>query len=91
MDETARKDIAREYEYHASGNVNPDSIKGPGKQTGADFFLRGEIASDTHAKKRKKVQWYLITLKLTSISTGEIFWQDDEEIKKYTRKPRLGW
>ena len=90
MDRTGREDIQEEYAYHAAGNVDPESAKKGGHQVGADFVLRGEIASDTQRGDREQVQWYIITLKLTDITKGTIAWQGQEEIKKYSRKPRMG-
>ncbi|MFH1021997.1 MAG: penicillin-binding protein activator LpoB [Planctomycetota bacterium] len=90
VDETARADVAKEYEYNAGGAVDPKTVKGPGKQTGADYFLRGEILSDTHAGNKQKVQFYMITLKLTDIEKNEIVWQADDEIKKYTKRAKVG-
>ena len=88
VDETARKTFSDEYEYHASGNVDPATAKGPGHQIGADFVLKGDFTGQTHESKNQKTRviTYQVTLQLTDLSKGTIVWTDDHEIKKVRRK-----
>lgn len=88
VDETARKTLPEEYQYQASGNVDPAAAKGPGRQTAPDFILRGDFADQRHEAKNQKtlVIWYKITLQLTDVSKGTMVWTDDHEIKKVRRK-----
>ncbi len=88
VDETARETLPAEYEFHASGNVDPATAKGPGRQVGADYALRGDFTDQVHETKNQKTRsvWYQVTLKLTDISKGTIAWQEVKEIQKIRRK-----
>jgi uncharacterized protein (TIGR02722 family) len=88
VDETARQTLPGEYEYAASGNVDPATAKGPGHQVAPDFILRGDFADQVHETKNQKSKaiWYKVTLKLTDVSRGTVVWQDDKEIQKVRRK-----
>ena len=88
VDETARQSLPAEYEYHASGNVDPKTAKGPGHQVGADYALRGVFTDQVHETTDQKTRavWYQVTLKLTDISKGTIVWQEVKEIQKVRRK-----
>ncbi len=88
VDETARKTLPSEYEYHASGNVDPATAKGPGRQVAPDFVLRGDFTDQRHETTNQKtlVIWYQVTLQLTDVSKGTIVWSKDHEIKKVRRK-----
>ncbi|MBI5367529.1 MAG: penicillin-binding protein activator LpoB [Planctomycetes bacterium] len=91
IDETARPELAAEYEYQSSGYVDPNQKKGPGKQISQDFHLRGDIASITDRGPGVQVNFMKFTMQLTDLSTNEIIWTDDKEIKKVTERPGTGW
>lgn len=91
IDETARPELAAEYEYQSSGYVDPTKKKGPGKQISQDFHLRGDIASITDRGPGIQVNFMKFTMQLTDLSTNEIIWTDDKEIKKVTERPGVGW
>ena len=84
VDETARGEIAKEYEYQASGNVDPATRKGPGKQRGPEFLLRGDVAQDVHKSGDgdTKSIWYKVTMQLTNVESNTLEWTDDITIKK---------
>ncbi len=88
VDETARQTLPEEYEYHASGNVDPDTARGPGRQIAPDYLLRGDLTSEVHESKNQKtrVTYYKLTLQLTDISKGTLVWTDDDDTKKIRRK-----
>ena len=88
VDETARQTLPGEYEYQASGNVDPATAKGPGRQTAPDFLLRGDLTSEVHESRNQKtrVTYYKITLHLTDVSRNTLVWTDDDDTKKVRRK-----
>lgn len=91
VDETARGELASEYDYQGQGYVDPATRSGPGKQVGADYFLRGDIAEDVHEAGGKKVIFYKVTLQLTDLKTNLQIWKDDVEIKKSATRGKVGW
>ena len=86
VDGEARKKLAKEYEYMTSGNVDPKTQKGPGKQAGCDFILWGSIENVVARQGKDKVDYYYIKLKLTDVKTGLVRWKGEQETKKRIRK-----
>lgn len=85
VDESARGELEKEYEYHKGPNVEPHTRKQP-KQTGEDYLLRGYIYSNIEESRRLKVVYYKITIQLTDLETNLKVWQDEFEIKKIVEK-----
>ncbi|MBI3270456.1 MAG: penicillin-binding protein activator LpoB [Planctomycetes bacterium] len=91
VDETARGELAAEYDYQSSGYVDPNQKKGPGKQASQDFHLRGDISSITDRGPGVQVNYMKFTMQLTDLNTNLIVWTDQKEIKKVTERPGVGW
>jgi len=82
-----RPDLAKEYAYMASGNVDPKTQKAPGRQTGAEYVLVGEIRNvRARLNDDSTVNYYYIALKLVNLTTSEICWKGETETKKRTTK-----
>jgi len=87
VDAGARPKLLKEYEYMASGKVDPKTQKGPGKQTGCNYLLWGSLENVPAAQGKKyKIDYFYVKLKLTDVSTGLIRWKGEAEIKKRIRK-----
>lgn len=86
IDAQAREDIAAEYEYHASGYVDPAEAKGPGHQKPPDYMLRGELYQITNPTGWSEVKYYNLTMRLTDIEKGTLLGQWDSEIKKVVNR-----
>lgn len=82
LNERLRKKLAEEYEYQASGYVNPETAKIKGKQIGADWLISGHITSIRQPVGKKEIVYYKTTLEVTDLETSEILWTDEIEIKK---------
>lgn len=73
-----------------SGRVDPEQAKAFGRQLGADMILYGNLRSIEKSKarspeedmKKKDDVWYQFTLEATDITTGEVIWADQKEIRK---------
>lgn len=82
-----REAIAEELEYQGqSGYVDPAQARKKGKQTGADYFLTGEITDRVQEVGGKKYVYYKATFSLVSIQSGLLDWSDEKEIRKYYQK-----
>ena len=90
VDKAARDDLAKEYEYQASGAVSRSSQKGPGNQVGADFIVNGRLDSIVQQAGREKTVYYKLTLNMTNVSTNLIVWSDYKQIRKRFKKRRFG-
>jgi uncharacterized protein (TIGR02722 family) len=89
LNERLRKELAKEYEYQASGYVNPETAKMKGKQIGADWMISGHISSIRQPVGRKEIVYYKTTLEVTDIETSEIIWTEEVEIKKAFKQKRV--
>lgn len=83
----ARESLAKEYEYMASGNVDPATQKAPGKQIGCDYVLVGAIENvPARQPGGVTVDYYYIKLTLVHVTKGTKTWQEQTEIKKRIQK-----
>lgn len=90
IDKEARQDVADEYEYQNSGMVNKETKKGPGGQVGADYVINGRLDSIVQEVGKDKTVYYKLTLNLTNITTTEIDWTGQKQIRKKFKKRRVG-
>jgi uncharacterized protein (TIGR02722 family) len=86
IDGAARPELAREYEYMASGMVDPKEAKGPGRQAGADYVLWGTIENVEARMGKDKVDYYYIKLTLVNVARNTKAWQGEKETKKRIRR-----
>jgi len=87
IDGKTRPDLDAEYAYMASGRVDPKTQKAPGRQTGVDYVLVGEIENvRSRLPDKSVIDYYYITLKLTNVTSSEIVWKADTETKKHIVK-----
>jgi penicillin-binding protein activator len=89
VDKEAREDVAKEYEYQASGMMDKTSQKSKGKQIGADYILNGRLDSIVKEVGKDKTVYYKLTLNLTNLSTNVSAWQDHDQIRKQFKKRRI--
>lgn len=89
LNERLRKALAKEYEYQSSGFVDPETAKLRGKQIGADWVISGHIASIRQPVGKKEVVYYKVTMEVTDISTSEILWADEVELKKQFKRKKV--
>ena len=87
IDGNTRPDLDAEYAYMASGRVDPKTQKAPGKQTGAEYVLVGEIRNvRARLNDKSTVNYYYIALKMVNVTSSEICWKGETETKKRTTK-----
>jgi hypothetical protein len=79
-----------------SGRVDPAQAKAFGQQLGADMVLTGRLRSIEKGRPRNVEDagaktddvYYQFVMELTDITTGEVIWADQKEIRK-TKKTSL--
>ncbi len=94
IDKAARENILKEIKYHnESGMVNQATAKKKGKQTGADFFLRGQFSNivSEAPKGGYKTVTYQTIVQLVDLETSEIVWSQKYDIKKKFKRSRFGF
>ncbi|CAK7063869.1 MAG: hypothetical protein DELT_01551 [Desulfovibrio sp.] len=68
------------------------TVRGENKlMTDTDYIITGSVRSIRKRTKTVGDVFYQITLELVDPQSGEILWADEQEIRKRTTKPKLGW
>jgi penicillin-binding protein activator len=84
--------VKEQLEYQqAGGMVDPASMVRMGKQTGAHYMLYGNLASIVKNNGKVKDVFYQLTMNLMDLTSGELIWADQQEIRKQSKKKTLGW
>jgi penicillin-binding protein activator len=65
--------------------ASPETMAKWGREIGANFIMQGDIASIVDTYRKEKVIFYKVNLQLTDITTNEVVWMGDKEIKKYVK------
>ena len=86
IDKSARETMDEEYRYNEAGNVAKEKMKSRGKQTGADYLMRGALATNVQQVGNDKFIYYKLTMHLTNVETSEIDCTEEKEIRKKYRK-----
>ncbi len=79
--EELRKERAAQQEF-----ASMETAKQWGQELGADFMMNGDINSIVDTYKKERVNFYKINLELSNLTTNEVVWIGDKEIKKYITK-----
>lgn len=90
IDADAREKLDEEYRYNESGNVAKEKQKKRGKQTGADYVMRGAMATNIQQVGNDKFIYYKLTMNLVNLETSEIDCTEEKEIRKQYRKRKVG-
>src|SRR5690606_16300522 len=90
VDKDARGTLDEEYRYNEAGNVAKEKQKARGKQTGADYLMRGAMATNIQQVGNDKFIYYKLTMNLTNLETSEIDCVEEKEIRKKYRRRSVG-
>jgi uncharacterized protein (TIGR02722 family) len=90
VDKDARTTLDEEYRYNEAGNVAKDKQKVRGKQTGADYVMRGAMATNVQQVGNDKFIYYKLTMNLVNLESSEIDCTEEKEIRKQYRKRSVG-
>lgn len=86
-DKNQRNEIRSERMDQADFS-NPATIKKFGKETGADFMLKGQINTITDSVKNTTLKYYQVELELIDIENNEKVWIGQKKIKKVVGKSK---
>ena len=84
-DKNQRNEIRNERMDQADF-ANSATVKKFGKETGADFMLKGQINTITDSAKSTTLKYYQIELELIDIENNEKVWIGQKKIKKVVGK-----
>lgn len=90
IDADAREKLDEEYRYNEAGNVAKEKQKKRGKQTGADYVMRGAMATNIQQVGNDKFIYYKLTMNLVNMESSEIDCTEEKEVRKQYRKRKVG-
>lgn len=90
IDKNARETLDEEYRYNEAGNVAKEKQKKRGKQTGADYVMRGTMATNIQEVGNDKFIYYKLTMNLVNLESSEIDCTEEKEIRKQYRRRSVG-
>ena len=88
---TAAVDVERINQENQLGLVDPSKAVKAGQQTALDMYLTGTLSEIKNTTGRTTDQYYKFSMILKDLKTGEIVWADEQEIRKASTKPVIGW
>jgi uncharacterized protein (TIGR02722 family) len=56
-----------------------------------DYIVTGNVRSIRKVTKNAADLYYLVTLELVDPQSGEVVWADENEIRKTSANPKIGW
>lgn len=88
--EAHRRAASAERKYQME-HASTDTVHGPGQQTGADVMITGSINSYMATRDGKTVRLYETHLKAIDLTTNEILWGKQYQIKKIAHQSSMGF
>jgi len=87
----SQRDELREEKLDQANNATDDTMKGPGKEVGADFALQGSIESINQREGGTGVKFYQVNMELINLEDHKKVWIGDKKIKKVINQASTGW
>lgn len=79
----------REERRDQAVHAREDSQKAPGRETGADFLMKGQISTIQDEADGVKTVFYQVDLELVSLEDNVKSWYGQHKIKKIIERKRL--
>lgn len=80
--DASEREQLREERKDQAKNALEETQKGPGKESGADFMLIGNISSIVDQEGGDKVKFYQVNMELVNIESNKKVWIGEKKIKK---------
>lgn len=88
IDQSLTADVIKEMEQGMTGLVDPDSAIPAGMLKSPNLYLTGDVRDNVRTVGGKRLQYLVVTLKLISLKTNIVEWQDQQEFLKATSKDK---
>jgi penicillin-binding protein activator len=89
-DATEREQVRDERKDQAK-QASEETQKGPGKESGADFMLIGNISSIVDQVAGEKTKFYQVNMELVNIESNKKVWIGEKKLKKAISQDRVTW
>jgi len=87
--DAGERDQIRDERKDQAQHALEETQKGPGKESGADFMLIGNISSIVDQEGGDKVKFYQVNMELVNIESNKKVWIGDKKIKKGISQDRV--
>ena len=91
IDDSLESEALKEMEKGMTGLVNPDDAIPIGELKSPNLYLTGEIRENVRYVNGRNVQFLQVTLRLNSLRTNVVEWQDQQEFLKSTKSDRISF
>lgn len=91
VDDTHTADAIQEIEKGMTGMIDPASAIPAGNLQSPNFYLYGEINENVRYVGNNRVQYLVVTLKLSNLSTRMLVWQERQEFLKSSRVNQISF
>jgi len=91
IDDTFTKEALDEIERGMTGIIDPQFAIPMGEMKSPNFFLFGEISDNVRNEGKKRYQYLVVTMQLTSVRTRELVWTQQQEFLKATTTNRVSF
>ncbi len=81
----------REERLDMAMHASDETMKGPGKEVGADFMLIGTLNTIRDEAGGTAVMFYQVNLELIELASNLKAWIGDKKIKKLIKKRKVKW
>jgi PBP1b-binding outer membrane lipoprotein LpoB len=91
IDDSLEADALREMERGMTGLIDPDAAIPMGELKSPNLYLAGEIRENVRYVSGKTVQYLQVTLRLHSLRTNVVEWQEQQEFLKSTKSNKVSF
>lgn len=82
------RDEVREERRDQAIHARENTQKGPGRETGADYMMKGYISTILDEQDKTKASYYQVDLELIDLESNEKSWVGQKKIKKVIERKR---
>lgn len=91
VDRSKRQDALNEAKLAMQGVTKREASIEAGNIVSPEYILSGVINDNVRYVDGNKVQYILITLRLTEVASTAIVWQEEKKFIKETATKKIGW
>jgi penicillin-binding protein activator len=91
VDRSTRKESLLEISNAQKGLIDEKSQIEAGKLISPNFLLTGDVTDNVRYENGEKKQYIIITLRLISLETGAVEWQENKKFYKISSIQRVGF
>ena len=91
IDQSLTDEAIKEMEQGMTGLVDPDSAIPAGMLKSPNFYFTGDIRDNVRTVGGKRLQYLVVTLKLVSLKTNIVEWQNQQQFLKATKKNKISF